>query len=142
MQIFKADSSEAEAALRAIEKRRVASEQEALRVADDAIVRVRVGGDTFVRRQIALFDGVAIQDILIAPRAVSIDPRIAAPIDMDTLSWRWARAPRRSRPIPAGASCMPAALRLVGNTSPWILRAASALALRMPSESRRYMAPC
>src|SRR5438067_1870191 len=82
MQIFKADSPEGDAALRAIETRRSASEAEALRVADDAIVGVRVGGDTFVRRQIALFDGVAIEDILIAPRAASIDPGIAAAIDM------------------------------------------------------------
>ena len=29
-----------------------------------------------------------------------------------------------------------------GSTSPWILRAGSRHALRMPSESRRYMAPC
>src|SRR5438093_1563869 len=51
--MIKADSPEGEAALRAIETRRSASEAEALRVADDAIVGVRVGGDTFVRRQIA-----------------------------------------------------------------------------------------
>jgi histidinol dehydrogenase len=82
MQMFKADSPEAEAALRAIEARRKASEAEALRVADDAIECVRVGGDTFVRQQIARFDGVAIQDILIAPRAVSIDPKMAEAIDM------------------------------------------------------------
>ena len=37
---------------------------------------------------------------------------------------KWGRAPPRSRPIPAGASCMPADLRSAGNTSPWILRAA------------------
>src|SRR5882762_5609258 len=82
MQILKADSPEAEAALRAIETRRNASEEEALRVADDAIEGVRVGGDTFVRRQIARFDGVAIQDVLIAPRDVNIDPQMAEAIDM------------------------------------------------------------
>ena len=32
--------------------------------------------------QIAHFDGVAIQDILIAPRAVNIDPQMAEAIDM------------------------------------------------------------
>src|ERR1700738_2561345 len=82
MQIFKADSREAEVALRAIETRRKTSEAEALRVADDAIECVRVGGDTFVREQIARFDGVAIEDILIAPRAVTIDPKMADAIDM------------------------------------------------------------
>jgi histidinol dehydrogenase len=80
--MIKADSPEAEAALHAIEMRRNASEAEALRVADDAIECVRVGGDTFVRQQIARFDGVAIQDILIAPRAVSIDPKMAEAIEM------------------------------------------------------------
>jgi histidinol dehydrogenase len=82
MQVFKADSPEAEAALRAIETRRNASEAEALRVADDAIECVRVGGDTFVRQEIARFDGVAIQDILIEPRDVSIAPQMAEAIDM------------------------------------------------------------
>jgi histidinol dehydrogenase len=82
MQVFKADSPEAEAALRAIEARRNASEAEALRVADDAIECVRVGGDTFVRQDIARFDGVTIQDILIAPRPVDIEPQMAEAIDM------------------------------------------------------------
>src|ERR1700737_230871 len=80
--MLKADSSEAEAALRAIATRRNANEADALRVADNAIVSWRVGGDTFVREQIARFDGVAIQDILIAPRAVTIDPKMADAIDM------------------------------------------------------------
>ena len=82
MQVLRADSPEAEAAHRAIEKRRRASEAEAMRVADDAIECVQVGGDTFVRTQIERFDGVAIKDILIAPRDVSIDPRMAEAIDM------------------------------------------------------------
>ena len=82
MQVLRADSPEAEAALRAIEKRRSVSEEEALRVADDAIECVRVGGDTFVRQQVARFDGVAIRDILIAPRAVTIAPQMAGAIDM------------------------------------------------------------
>jgi Actin-like ATPase involved in cell division len=40
----------------------------------------------------------------------------------------------------AGASSMPADSRSAAITSPWTLRAASVRALRMPSESRRYMA--
>ena len=82
MQVFNADSPEAEAALRDIEKRRKSSEADALRVADDAIEGVRVGGDTFVRRHIARFDGVAIDDILIEPRVVDIDPQMAEAIEM------------------------------------------------------------
>src|SRR5260370_20109461 len=80
--MIKADSPEAEAALQAIETRRHASEAEALGVADAAIAGVRAGGDAFVREQIARFDRVAIQEILIVPRTVSIDPQMAAAIDM------------------------------------------------------------
>ena len=42
----------------------------------------------------------------------------------------------------AGRFVHASVLRSAGSTSPWILHAASAHALRMPSESRRYMAPC
>ena len=80
--MIKADSPEGEAAIRAIEARRNASEAEALRIADNAIECVRVGGDTFVRQEIARFDGVTIQDILIAPRPVDIEPQMAEAIDM------------------------------------------------------------
>jgi len=41
-----------------------------------------------------------------------------------------------------GRFVMPADLRSAGITSPWISPAVSAHALQMPSESRRYMAPC
>src|SRR5712692_3191571 len=79
--MLKADSPEAEAALRAIEARRNASEAEALRVADDAIAGVRARGDAYVREQIARFDRKTVDDILIAPRSVTIDPELAMALD-------------------------------------------------------------
>jgi histidinol dehydrogenase len=82
MAIFRIDSPEAEAALRAIEARRNASEAEALRVADAAIAGVRERGDAFVREQIARFDRVSIDDIRIAPRNVTIDPKMAEAINV------------------------------------------------------------
>src|SRR5712692_5481834 len=81
MPVFKANSPEAEAALRAIEARRNESEAQALRVADEAIAGVRARGDAYVREQITRFDRVAIDDILIAPRNVTIDPEMAKAID-------------------------------------------------------------
>ncbi len=81
-QRLKADSPEAEATLRAIEARRKQSEAEALRVADEAIAGVRTRGDAYVREQIARFDRVAIEDMLIAPREVTIDPLMAEAIDV------------------------------------------------------------
>src|SRR5712691_3409767 len=80
--MYKADSPEAEAALRAIEARRSASEAEALRVADDAIAGVRARGDAYVREQIERFDRATIEDVLIAPRNVTIDPPMAEAIDL------------------------------------------------------------
>lgn len=47
-----------------------------------------------------------------------------------------------SRPIPAADAAMRAASRSAAITSPSVWRAASGLALRMPSRSRRYMARC
>jgi len=82
MPIFKADSPEAEAALRAIEERRSASEAEALRVADEAIAGVRARGDAYVREQIARFDRVEVAEILTAPRDVAIDPKMAEAIEV------------------------------------------------------------
>jgi histidinol dehydrogenase len=81
MEILKADSPEAETALRAIEARRKASEAEALRVADAAIEGVRERGDAFVREQIARFDGVTVEEILTAPRSVTIDALMSEAID-------------------------------------------------------------
>jgi histidinol dehydrogenase len=80
--MYKADSPQAEAALRAIEARRKASEAEALLVADEAIAGVRARGDAYVREQIARFDRVTIDDILIGPRSATIDPLMAESIDL------------------------------------------------------------
>ena len=66
MQVLKAESPEADA----------------LRVADDAIDGVRTRGDSFVREQIARFDRVDLEDILIEPRDVTIDPQMAGPIEL------------------------------------------------------------
>ena len=81
MPVHRVDSPEAEAALRAIEARRNASEAEALRVADDAIAGVRARGDAYVREQIARFDRKTVDDILIAPRSVTINPELAEALD-------------------------------------------------------------
>ena len=76
-----ASSPEAEAALRAIEARRNESNDDALRVADDAIAGVRARGDAYVREQVARFDGVTLEELRVAPREVRIDPEMAAAID-------------------------------------------------------------
>ncbi len=81
MNMYDADSPEAEAALRAIEARRRASEADALRVADEAIAGVRARGDAYVREQILRFDRRDVEDILIAPRQVAIDPEMADAIN-------------------------------------------------------------
>ncbi|HET8796412.1 MAG TPA: histidinol dehydrogenase [Thermoanaerobaculia bacterium] len=74
-----ATSPEAEAALREIESRRRAANENAFRVADEMIAGVRARGDEYVAEQIAKFDGVTIapEAIRIAPRAVTIDPELA-----------------------------------------------------------------
>jgi len=82
MPTFKAASPEAEAALRELEARRAAANDEAFTVADAAIAGVRARGDTFVREQILRFDGVAIDDIAIAPRDVTIDRELAEALDL------------------------------------------------------------
>lgn len=82
MSLFRADSPEAEAALRDIESRRDASMADALRVADEAIAGVRGRGDAYVREQIERFDRVSIDAIAIAPRRVSIDRELARAIDV------------------------------------------------------------
>ena len=82
MSVLRIDSPEAAAALRAIESRRNASEAEAQRVADEAIAGVRARGDAFVREQVARFDGLTIDAILVAPRKPNIDAPMAEAIDM------------------------------------------------------------
>src|SRR5512142_2052109 len=70
MPMYKANSTEAEAALAALEARRSESLGNALRVADEMIAGVRALGDAFVAEQIARFDKVAI-----APEAIKVEPR-------------------------------------------------------------------
>jgi len=57
-------------------------EAEALRVADESIAGVRARGDAYVREQIERFDHVKVDDILIAPRQVTIDPQMAEAIEV------------------------------------------------------------
>src|SRR5438128_1150081 len=66
MPVYKADSAEVEA----------------LRVADEAIAGVRARGDAYVREQIARFDNVVVDDILIEPRNVTIDPQMEEAIEL------------------------------------------------------------
>jgi histidinol dehydrogenase len=81
---FKVSSPEAEAALRALEARRNAANEDAFRVADGMIAGVRARGDAFVAEQIARFDGVDIAagEILIEPRRVQIDRDLAYALDL------------------------------------------------------------
>jgi histidinol dehydrogenase len=51
-------------------------------VADEAIAGIRARGDAFAREQIEKFDRITIDEILIAPRNVTIDPRMAEAIDV------------------------------------------------------------
>jgi histidinol dehydrogenase len=70
MPLSRLQSPDGEAALRALEARREAANDDALRVADAAIAGVRARGDAFVAEQIARFDGVKL-----APDAIRIDVR-------------------------------------------------------------------
>jgi len=67
--------------LEALEARRGASNENAMRVAGEMIDGVRTRGDAFVAEQIARFDGVTLDEILIAPRETSIDPAMRAAIE-------------------------------------------------------------
>jgi histidinol dehydrogenase len=50
-------------------------------VADAAIAGVRARGDAFVREEVARFDGVRLDALSIAPRAVNIDDALAKALD-------------------------------------------------------------
>ncbi|HKO55998.1 MAG TPA: histidinol dehydrogenase, partial [Thermoanaerobaculia bacterium] len=50
-------------------------------VADAAIAGVRARGDAFVREEVFRFDGVSLDALLIAPRAVTIDSDLARALD-------------------------------------------------------------
>jgi histidinol dehydrogenase len=76
-----ANTAEADAALDTLLAKRAASADDAFRVAGDAIANVRARGDAFVREQVARFDGVDVDELLIAPRDVIIDPAMAAALD-------------------------------------------------------------
>jgi len=102
---------EIDAALRELEARRGASNDDAMRVAAEMIAGVRARGDAFVREQIERFDGVAIDGILIAPRKVSIDPAMRDAIELAIerieafhrpqlpQSYRWNAIEHRVRPL-------------------------------------------
>ena len=80
---LKVPSPEADAALRALEERRNAANDEAFRVADAMIEGIRARGDVFAAEQIARFDHVSIApaEILVTPCAVSIDRELARALD-------------------------------------------------------------
>jgi histidinol dehydrogenase len=117
---MKARSPEA-AALRALEARRNASNENALRMADEMIAGVRAGGDAYVAEQILRFDGVAIApgEIKVVPRQATIGDEIAAAIDMAITrveafhrpqlpqSYRWNGIEHRVRPLRRVACYVP-----------------------------------
>jgi histidinol dehydrogenase len=84
MPTFRIPSPEADAALRALEERRSAANEEATRVADTMIAGIRARGDAFAAEQIARFDRVSIapDDIRITPRQVTIDRELARALDV------------------------------------------------------------
>ncbi|HEV7573572.1 MAG TPA: histidinol dehydrogenase [Thermoanaerobaculia bacterium] len=100
-----------DAALRELEARRGASNENAMRVAGEMIAGVRARGDAFVREQVERFDGVTVDDILIAPREVSIDPAIRDAVELAIerieafhrpqlpQSYRWNGIEHRVRPL-------------------------------------------
>jgi histidinol dehydrogenase len=97
--------------LRELEARRGAANDEAMRVAGDMIAGVRARGDAFVREQVERFDGVTIDDVLITPREVSIDPAMRDAIELAIerieafhtpqlpQSYRWNSIEHRVRPL-------------------------------------------
>jgi histidinol dehydrogenase len=104
-------TDEIEAALRALEARRNASNENAIRVAGEMIAGVRARGDAFVAEQITRFDGVTLDEILIEPREVTIDPAMRDAIEVaieriDAFhrpqmpqSYRWKGMEHRVRPL-------------------------------------------
>jgi len=85
----------------------------ALQVADTMIAGVRGRGDVFVAEQIARFDGVTLapNEIAVTPREVTIDPSLAAALDLAIervesfhrpqlpQSYRWNNVEHRVRPL-------------------------------------------
>jgi histidinol dehydrogenase len=103
--------SEVETALRELEARRGAANEDATRVASEMIAGVRARGDAFVREQIERFDRVSIDEIRVAPRDTSIDPAMRDAIEtaierIDAFhrqqlpqSYRWNGIEHRVRPL-------------------------------------------
>jgi histidinol dehydrogenase len=83
MRVYRSNSPEAEEALRGIIARRNATNENALRVADEMIAGVRATGDMYVAAQVAKFDRVNLlpSKVKIAPRDVAIGAEIADAID-------------------------------------------------------------
>jgi histidinol dehydrogenase len=104
-------TDEINAALRDLEARRGASNENAMRVAGEMIAGVRARGDAFVREQIERFDGVTVDDILITPRETTIDPAMRDAIELAIeriaafhrpqlpQSYRWNGIEHRVRPL-------------------------------------------
>ena len=84
MRTFITHTTESDAALRAILDRRSATNENALRVADEMIAGVRSRGDDYVAEVVARFDGVSIAPdaIRIAPRDVTISAAMKRAIDL------------------------------------------------------------
>src|SRR3954453_8758037 len=100
-----------ETAIRELEARRGAANENAMRVAGEMIAGVRARGDAFVRGQVQRFDGVTIDDILVVPREVSIEPAMRDAIELAIerieafhhpqlpTSYRWNGIEHRVRPL-------------------------------------------
>lgn len=100
-----------DSALRDLEARRGASNENAMRVAGEMIAGVRARGDAFVREQIERFDGVRIDEVLISPRPASIDATMRDAIELAIerievfhrpqlpQSYRWNGIEHRVRPL-------------------------------------------
>jgi histidinol dehydrogenase len=100
-----------DSALRDLEARRGASNENAMRVAGEMIAGVRARGDAFVREQIERFDGVSIDEVLIALRPASIDATMRDAIELAIErieafhrpqlpeSYRWNGIEHRVRPL-------------------------------------------
>jgi histidinol dehydrogenase len=84
MRSFDANIPDSDAALRGILDRRSATNENALRVADEMIAGVRARGDAYVAEVVAKFDGVTMEPdaIRIAPRDVTIADEMREAIDL------------------------------------------------------------
>lgn len=80
----RASSPEAIRMLEELEARRRDANEQAFRVADAMIAGVRAGGDAYAAEQIAQFDGVTLAPdaIRLVPREVTIEPELAAALDL------------------------------------------------------------